>query len=139
MLDMDSLQDMRLKIAVQTYGGQNWGGITELVPGRTQMQCWSRWHDRRAQVSADHTSTIDMLPKQGSRTGPWSPDEDAQLTDAVQKHGLKNWDAITDQVPGRTRIQCNYRWRHVLDDNFGAAPKRKGKWTVAERVQLKEA
>jgi hypothetical protein len=35
----------KLTNAVQTHGGQNWGAIAALVPGRTKVQCHSRWKD----------------------------------------------------------------------------------------------
>jgi hypothetical protein len=36
---------LKLKNAVQTHGGQNWGAIAALVPGRTKVQCHNRWKD----------------------------------------------------------------------------------------------
>jgi hypothetical protein len=34
---------IKLKAAVETYGGKDWVAIAVLVPGRTKKQCWSRW------------------------------------------------------------------------------------------------
>jgi hypothetical protein len=36
-------EDSKLKDAVQTHGGKNWGAIAALVPGRTNDQCRHRW------------------------------------------------------------------------------------------------
>jgi hypothetical protein len=36
-------EDSKLKDAVQTHGGKNWGAIAALVPGRTTKQCRDRW------------------------------------------------------------------------------------------------
>jgi hypothetical protein len=36
---------LKLKNAVQTHDGQNWGTIAALVPGRTKVQCYNRWKD----------------------------------------------------------------------------------------------
>jgi hypothetical protein len=50
------------------------------------------------------------------RTDKWTPDEDDKLKDAVQMHGVyKDWYAIAALVPGRTKLQCNGRWRKYLE------------------------
>jgi hypothetical protein len=36
-------EDIKLKVAVQMYGGNNWDAIAALVPSRTKIQCWSSW------------------------------------------------------------------------------------------------
>jgi uncharacterized protein (DUF2237 family) len=38
-------EDSKLKDAVQTHGGKNWAAFSELLPGRTRLQCCNRWHD----------------------------------------------------------------------------------------------
>ncbi len=38
-------EDSKLKDAVQTHGGKNWGAIAALVPGRTKNQCRQKWQD----------------------------------------------------------------------------------------------
>jgi myb proto-oncogene protein len=38
-------EDSKLKDAERTHGGKNWAAISALVPGRTKIQCWNRWHD----------------------------------------------------------------------------------------------
>jgi hypothetical protein len=38
-------EDSKLKDAVKTHGGQNWGAIAALVQGRTKIQCKNRWHN----------------------------------------------------------------------------------------------
>jgi hypothetical protein len=53
----------------------------------------------------------------------------------VQTHGGKNWDAIAVLVMGRTRKQCQQKWRNVLRANIEA----KGPWTENEDVKLKDA
>jgi hypothetical protein len=37
-------EDIKLKKAVQKYGGKNWTAIAEMVPDRRSTQCWGRWH-----------------------------------------------------------------------------------------------
>jgi hypothetical protein len=38
-------EDIKLKDAVQMFGGKNWDVIAGLVPGRTSNQCSDRWRD----------------------------------------------------------------------------------------------
>jgi ubiquitin len=48
----------------------------------------------------------------------WAPDEDSKLKDAVQKHGGKNWDAISELVADRTNDQCRHRWHQLLNPSI---------------------
>jgi hypothetical protein len=107
----------------------DWVAISALVPGRTRRQCSRRWYDVL-------DPSIDRL---NGRTGSWTVDEDSKLKDAVQTHGGKNWIAITALVPGRTKHQCNNRWRDVLDSSIDRENGRTGKWTAVEDSKLKDA
>jgi hypothetical protein len=100
-----AVEDIKLKDAVQTYGGNNWGAIAVLVPGRSHKQCYYRWH-----YALDPS-----LDQANGRTGKWTEDEDSKLKDAVQMHGGNNWAAIAALVPGRKQVQCRDRWHRVLD------------------------
>jgi myb proto-oncogene protein len=100
-------EDKKLKDAVQTHGGKNWGTIAALVPGRTTIQCSSRWHKS---LGSQHRSSE-------WTQGKWSEDEDSKLKDAVQTHGGKNWGDIAALVPGRSRIQCRSRWQSVRNNS----------------------
>jgi hypothetical protein len=122
-------EDIKLKDAVQTHGGKNWIAITKLVPGRTKIQCRSRWHD----------TLNPRIDRASGRSGKWAEDEDIKLKDAVQTYGGKNWDAIAVLVPGRTRIQCHNRWKDVLDPSIDRANRRTGKWAEDEDSELKDA
>jgi myb proto-oncogene protein len=55
-----------------------------------------------------------ILPNKGKKPGKWSPEEDAKLTEAVQKLS-EDWVAVAAMVPGLTNIQCRYRWVRYLD------------------------
>jgi myb proto-oncogene protein len=96
-----AVENRKLQDAVQTHGDKDWGAITALVPGRTKIQCRSRWYNRL------HRS-IDQAK---GRTGAWVEDEDIKLKD--QTHGAKDWPAIAALVPGRTQTQCRQRWHRV--------------------------
>ena len=53
--------------------------------------------------------------------------QDQQLSDAVKKHGGKNWKKIAEELPGRTDVQCLHRWQKVLNPSLI-----KGPWTEEE-------
>jgi hypothetical protein len=97
-------EDGKLQEAVQLHGGKDWVAIAALVPGRTRIQCTTRWH-------AFLKHSIDGAT---GRTGTWTEDEDTRLKYAVHTHGGKNWDDIAMLVPGRTRKQCHSRWYNLL-------------------------
>jgi hypothetical protein len=106
----------------------NWAAIATLVPSRTSTQCRSRWN-AALDPSIDRTS---------GRKGSWTADEDIKLKDAVEKHDGKDWANIAALVPGRTKKQCNKRWRDGLDPNIDQASERAGKWTADEISKLKD-
>jgi hypothetical protein len=122
-------EDSKLKDALQTHGGKDWVAMAALVPGRTRNQCYQRWHDV-------------LQPKIGrasGRKGKWTNDEDCKLKDAVQTQVDKNWGAISFLVPGRTKAQCSTRWHDTLKPSIDRASGRKGKFSAAEDIQLKDA
>jgi hypothetical protein len=96
----------------------DWAAVTALVPSRTKKQCWRRWN---------HTlnPSIDRTPP--GRKGKWSEDEDTKLEGAVQTHGGENWGTIAVLVPGRTGIQCYYRWSNTLGSNINPTTARAAK------------
>ncbi|KAG1371547.1 putative Transcription factor MYB77 [Cocos nucifera] len=46
--------------------------------------------------------------------GSWSPEEDAQLTRLVERHGPRNWTLISSGIPGRSGKSCRLRWCNQL-------------------------
>jgi hypothetical protein len=114
---------------VGTHGGKDWVAIATLVPGRTRIQCTTRWH-----AFLKHN-----IEGATVRTGRWTEDEDIKLKKAVQMHGGKNWDDIAALVPGRTRKQCASRWNNAFDPSIALAGGRTGKWTEDEDINLKAA
>jgi Myb-like DNA-binding protein BAS1 len=94
-------EDARLKEAVKNHG-TDWVAIAALVPSRTNEQCRRRW-----------VTSLD--PANVKNAGKWTPEEDAKLTEAVQKHGKRCWVTVAALVPGRMHIQCRSRWVHNLD------------------------
>lgn len=51
----------------------------------------------------------------GRVRGPWSPEEDAILSELVTKFGARNWSLIARGIPGRSGKSCRLRWCNQLD------------------------
>jgi hypothetical protein len=122
-------ETIKLKDAVQMHGGNNWRAIAALVPGRTEIQCNSRWH-------AILDTTVDPTT---ARAGKWSADEDMKLKNAAQTHGGKDWATVAALVPGRTKKQCRQRWHDSMAVNIDPMKARAGKWTADENIKLKDS
>ena len=51
----------------------------------------------------------------GRVKGPWSPEEDAILSQFVSKFGARNWSLIARGISGRSGKSCRLRWCNQLD------------------------
>jgi myb proto-oncogene protein len=91
--------DNKLKDAVETRKGKDWEAVAALVPGRTNLQCWKRWHD-------ELDPSIDRMAR---RNGRRTAEEHTKLKDAVQTSYSKKWEAVAALLPGRTGRQCANR------------------------------
>jgi hypothetical protein len=116
-------EDAKLTDAVKRHSKDSWAVLSILVPGRTDKQCRNRW-----------VHTLD--PTNRNNKGKWTPQENAMLKKAVQKHGKDCWPAVAAMVPSRTRNQCLQRWVRTLDP---AKVKKPGAWSVEEDAYLTEA
>jgi hypothetical protein len=83
--------------------GKEFTLVAALIPGRTNERCRDRWF-----------RWFDIASIQGLEKGPWTPEEDAKLTEAVQKLGI-HWVPVAAQVCTRTNTQCRQRWLDNLD------------------------
>ncbi|KAJ4900264.1 myb domain protein 77 [Raphanus sativus] len=55
--------------------------------------------------------------------GPWSQEEDEQLRRmVVEKHGPRNWSAISRSIPGRSGKSCRLRWCNQLSPEVEHRP-----------------
>jgi phage gp37-like protein len=97
-------EDTKLAEAVKKHG-TDWVKVAEMVPGRMNHQCRTRWVD-----------TLDSTI--GKSAGKWAPEEDIKLTEAVIKYGA-DWVAVAAMVPGRSNHQCRTRWVDTLDSTIG--------------------
>lgn len=53
--------------------------------------------------------------KEMDRTkGPWSAEEDEQLSKLVEEQGARNWTVIGNSIPGRSGKSCRLRWYNQL-------------------------
>jgi hypothetical protein len=132
-----SEEDTKLTNAVKTtdkkkFGEEyktDWVTISVLLPGRTKKQCKKRWY-YAFQSKSDETT---------AHLGKWTVNEDSTLKDAVEKHNGKDWDAISELVTGRSKIQCMNRWQNVLHSKSDETTARAGRWTVEEDITLRDA
>jgi hypothetical protein len=77
-------------------------------------------------------STQDSFQYSRSSSSDWSPAEDLQLTEAVARHGVTDWQKIADLVGrGRTKSQCSQHWFRCLDPAIV-----KGRWGHDEDIHL---
>ena len=74
------------------------------------------------------------------KSGPWTEEEDAKLTQAVQEIGGQKgtierggWIEIATRIPGRTNEQCYKRWNGYINPKI-----KKGKWSSKEDELLRE-
>ena len=105
-------EDEQLRRAVATRGDHQWRLISQLVPGRSPIQCLHRW---------------DKILKPGLVKGPWTSSEDAILVNWVRKEGPTKWTQCAEMIPGRSGKQCRERWFNTLDPSV-----KKGDWQEEE-------
>jgi hypothetical protein len=105
-------EDQLLREAVQKFGGRNWKRISEVLVGRTDVQCLHRWQ---------------KVLRPGLIKGPWTKEEDQAVIELVQKYGIKSWSFIARQLKGRLGKQCRERWHNHLNPDICKEP-----WTEAE-------
>lgn len=71
-------------------------------------------------------------PAQNIRRGPWSPEEDRKLLDAIRLYGPANWVRISQSLGSRTPKQCRERYHQNLKPSLNRNP------ITAEEGQLIE-
>ncbi|NXR94060.1 SNPC4 protein, partial [Hypocryptadius cinnamomeus] len=100
-------EDAMLMAAVKKYKEKDWYKIRTEVPGRSDAQCRDRY------LKALHWDV---------KKGKWSLEEEEQLIELVQKHGLGRWSKIASELPHRTSSQCLSKWKLMI----GSKKKRSG-------------
>lgn len=95
-----SYEDQRLIAAISKYGTSDFNVISKFVGnGRNKLQCVQRW-----QRSLDPTINKNQ----------WTDEEDYQLLESVKTFGDKKWSKVATLVPGRTDVQCRYRYQLII-------------------------
>ncbi|NXS36228.1 SNPC4 protein, partial [Pomatostomus ruficeps] len=107
-------EDAMLMAAVKKYGEKDWYKIRTEVPGRSDAQCRDRY------LKALHWDV---------KKGKWSMEEEEQLIELVEKHGLGHWSKIASELPHRTGSQCRSRWTFMI----GSKMKKKGSRATKRR------
>lgn len=69
------------------------------------------------------TEDLENTASQNKRVkGPWSPEEDAKLSQIVMNFGARNWCLIAKGIPGRSGKSCRLRWCNQLDPSLKHNP-----------------
>lgn len=105
-------EDEILSRAVLMSGEGNWKKIAQSLNDRSHLQCLHRWQ---------------KVLNPALVKGPWKEEEDAKLTELVEKYGPKDWSTIASHIPGRIGKQCRERWFNHLSPDV-----RKTNWTPEE-------
>ncbi|NWU39102.1 SNPC4 protein, partial [Hylia prasina] len=92
-------EDSMLMAAVKKYREKEWFKVRTEVPGRSDAQCRDRY------LKVLHWDI---------KKGKWSSDEEEQLIELVQKHGLGRWSRIASELPHRTGSQCRSKWSIMI-------------------------
>jgi len=93
----------------------------------------ARSKDENAQAAAQETG--DAAERKHSKKHPWTPDEDARLTELVTLHGPSRWSFIASQLGGdRLGKQCRERWHNHLSPDLQKAP-----WSEEEDKTIVDA
>ncbi|XP_016158094.1 PREDICTED: snRNA-activating protein complex subunit 4 [Ficedula albicollis] len=92
-------EDAMLMAAVEKYGEKDWYKIRREVPGRSDARCRERY--------------LKVLHR-NLKKGKWSLEEEDQLIELVEKHGLGHWSKIASDLVHRTGSQCLSKWKHMI-------------------------
>ncbi|XP_061867246.1 snRNA-activating protein complex subunit 4 isoform X2 [Colius striatus] len=103
-------EDAMLLAAVKKYGERDWYKIRTEVPGRSDAQCRDRY------LKALHCDV---------KKGKWSLEEEEQLIELVQKHGLGHWSKIASELPHRTGSQCLSKWKLMIGSKKKSGPTKR--------------
>lgn len=101
-------EDRTLCAAVQLHQGTNWKQVSKYFVKRTDTQCYNRWNRV-------------LLPS--IKHGPWTKEEDEQLTILVQKYNKNlSWIKIAKKMKNRSAKQCRERYLNHLEKSFKSGP-----------------
>ena len=73
------------------------------------------------------------VPQRKRSKHMFTPEEDAQLRQQVERHGDQSWKLVASTLPGRSSRQCRERWRNYLSPQVKSL-----EWTPEEDAKLEE-
>ena len=113
-----ALEDKRLLAGVMRYGLDNWQLVAHFVGnGRNRAQCSQRW-------------ARGLNPKISKKN--WTPEDDRQLQELVNKYGDKSWTKIANILGNRSDVQCRYHYKQLTSNNEeGNMPLNKSSITMS--------
>jgi hypothetical protein len=77
-------------------------------------------------MEESNKNSIIFITKKIKKVKTWTKEEDEALLELAEKYGYKNWKAISENLEGRTPIQCSARYKRIRPGLT------KGAWTVEE-------
>lgn len=94
-----SYEDQRLIAGVSKFGTDDWKRVCAFVGNnRNKLQCLQRWQ-----------RSINPLINKGD----WTMEEDVKLIESVKIFGEKKWTKVSQDLIGRTDVQCRYRYQVI--------------------------
>jgi hypothetical protein len=93
-------EDERLLSAIMRFGVDNWATVAQFVgTQRTKSQCAQRWF-RSLNPSISRVM--------------WTREEEARLSELVQRHGLHSWMRVAAELGSRNDAQCRYHYLRIM-------------------------
>jgi hypothetical protein len=128
--DIPATKKLRLQTSFST-------AVEDVVDAHTSNTVTTDSPDNPVDVAPRDNVAASLLHAETYRAPrrTWTSEADAQLADAVTKHG-NNWIAIAAIIPGRNNKECRQRWAKSLDPSLD---RKTGKWTTEEGAKLIEA
>ncbi|CAD8206524.1 unnamed protein product [Paramecium octaurelia] len=109
-------EDDKLQKLIEEYGEKSWRLISNVMEGRSAIQCLHRWT---------------KILRPGLKKGPWQNNEDERLLEWVKNNGPNKWSLCAENITGRSGKQCRERWFNNLNPNV-----KKGGWTSDEDNEI---
>ncbi|CAD8101712.1 unnamed protein product [Paramecium primaurelia] len=109
-------EDDKLQKLIEEYGEKSWRMISNVMEGRSAIQCLHRWT---------------KILRPGLKKGPWQDNEDEKLLEWVKNNGPSKWSLCSENIAGRSGKQCRERWFNNLNPNV-----KKGGWTSDEDHEI---
>lgn len=125
-LKWNAEEEARLLVLVKEHNERDWDSISSKMGAgsvRTPMDCIRRYQQ--------------VLNPKLVKVGEWTLGEEDALREAVGLFGQKNWQMVSNRIPGRIAWQCKLKWRRI-GVNATASDKDilSAKWTEDEERRL---